>query len=156
MAENRVREKREILKSVKSYIGIGLGHIRPRIFLPTLLPLCVAHLMARSAHIPPYLARGELWVVKFRDGTMKRMLLRLVEWDALAPSVPRPTSGTSGPTCETGRRRTSGWTYTAVTHSHRPAPQPENLAPTGLEVLRSWWIACSDAERPSSAARPAR
>jgi hypothetical protein len=53
MAENRVREKREILKSVKSYIGIGLGHIRPRIFLPTLLPLCVAHLMARSAHIPP-------------------------------------------------------------------------------------------------------
>jgi aminoglycoside 6-adenylyltransferase len=33
---------------------------------------------------PPYLARGELWVVKFRDGTMKRMLLRLVEWDALA------------------------------------------------------------------------
>jgi hypothetical protein len=45
--------------------------------------------MARSAHIPPYLARGELWVVKFRDGTMKRMLLRLVEWDALAPSRSR-------------------------------------------------------------------
>ena len=37
-----------------------------------------------AAHIPAYLARDELWVVKFRDGTMKRMLLRLVEWDALA------------------------------------------------------------------------
>ena len=87
---------------------MGLGHNRPQIFLPTLLPLCVAHLMARSAHIPPYLARGELWVVKFRDGTMKRMLLRLVEWDALAPSVPRPTSGTSGPTCEDPHARLGG------------------------------------------------
>src|SRR5215211_5283973 len=28
---------------------MGLGHTRPQIFLPTLLPLCVAHLMARSA-----------------------------------------------------------------------------------------------------------
>jgi hypothetical protein len=27
---------------------MGLGHTRPQIFLPTLLPLCVAHLMARS------------------------------------------------------------------------------------------------------------
>jgi hypothetical protein len=88
---------------------------------------------------------------------MKRMLLRLVEWDALARLGPEADVWHIGThTCETGRRRTSGWTYTAVTHSHRPAPQPENLAPTGLEVLRSWWIACSDAERPSSPARPAR
>jgi hypothetical protein len=29
---------------------MGLGHTRPQIFLPTLLPLCVAHLMARSEH----------------------------------------------------------------------------------------------------------
>lgn len=35
------------------------------------------------AHMPAYLARGELWVVKLRDGTMKEMLLRMLEWHAL-------------------------------------------------------------------------
>ena len=144
-----------LVKSVKSQRYRPRAHSTPE-FCANVTPAMCRALNGEVCPHPPYLARGELWVVKFRDGTMKRMLLRLVEWDALAPSVPRPTSGTSGPTCETGRRRTSGWTYTAVTHSHRPAPQPENLAPTGLEVLRSWWIACSDAERPSSPARPAR
>src|SRR5215208_355623 len=43
MAGNRACEKREIP------LGIGLGYAGPRIFLPTVLPLCVAHLMARSA-----------------------------------------------------------------------------------------------------------
>jgi aminoglycoside 6-adenylyltransferase len=33
-------------------------------------------------HIPKYLARGELWVVKHRDWTMKQLLLRVLEWEA--------------------------------------------------------------------------
>lgn len=48
-----------------------------------LLDVC-SEFWFEAAHIPPYLARGELWIVKFRDGTMKRMLLRLAEWDARA------------------------------------------------------------------------
>ncbi|WP_166179527.1 aminoglycoside 6-adenylyltransferase [Rubrobacter tropicus] len=58
----------------------------PRLRPPTdaeLLAVC-SEFWFEAAHIPPYLARGELWVVKVRDGTMKRMLLRLIEWDALA------------------------------------------------------------------------
>ena len=35
-------------------------------------------------HIPKYLARGDLWVVKFRDWTMKELLLRMLEWHAMA------------------------------------------------------------------------
>lgn len=37
-----------------------------------------------AAHMPTYLVRGDLWVVKFRDWTMKEMLLRMLEWHALA------------------------------------------------------------------------
>ena len=37
-----------------------------------------------AAHIPRYLLRGELWVVKFRDWTMKQQLLRMIEWHAIA------------------------------------------------------------------------
>lgn len=33
-------------------------------------------------HIPKYLDRGELWVVKLRDWTMKELLLRMLEWEA--------------------------------------------------------------------------
>lgn len=58
----------------------------PRLRPPTatdLLAVC-SEFWFEAAHIPAYLARGELWIVKFRDGTMKRMLLRLIEWDALA------------------------------------------------------------------------
>ncbi len=36
-----------------------------------------------AAHIPRYLLRDELWVVKFRDWTMKEMLLRMLEWHAV-------------------------------------------------------------------------
>jgi aminoglycoside 6-adenylyltransferase len=39
-----------------------------------------------AAHIPRYILRGELWVVKFRDWTMKEMLLRVLEWHAAALS----------------------------------------------------------------------
>jgi aminoglycoside 6-adenylyltransferase len=35
-------------------------------------------------HIPKYAVRGDLWVVKFRDWTMKELLLRMLEWDALS------------------------------------------------------------------------
>ena len=61
-------------------------HVRP----PTdadLRDVC-SEFWFEAAHIPPYLARGELWIVKHRDGTMKQMLLRLIEWDALARGGP--------------------------------------------------------------------
>lgn len=35
-----------------------------------------------ASQVPIYLARGDLWVVKFRDATMKRHLLRMLEWYA--------------------------------------------------------------------------
>jgi aminoglycoside 6-adenylyltransferase len=37
-------------------------------------------------HIPKYAARGDLWVVKYRDWTMKELLRRILEWDAVARS----------------------------------------------------------------------
>jgi aminoglycoside 6-adenylyltransferase len=40
-----------------------------------------------AAHIPKYLMRDEPWVVKFRDWTMKCMLLKLMEWHAVALSA---------------------------------------------------------------------
>ncbi|WP_211335894.1 aminoglycoside 6-adenylyltransferase [Nocardia pseudobrasiliensis] len=36
------------------------------------------------AHLPRYLARGELWVVKSRDWETKELLLTAIEWHALA------------------------------------------------------------------------
>lgn len=41
-----------------------------------------------AAHLPTYLVRGDGWVVKFRDWTMKEMLLRMLEWHALATRGP--------------------------------------------------------------------
>ena len=35
-------------------------------------------------HQAGYLARGELWALKFRDGTMKKYLRRMLEWRAVA------------------------------------------------------------------------
>lgn len=37
-----------------------------------------------AAQIPKYVTRGELWVVKLRDWTMKQLLLQMIEWHALA------------------------------------------------------------------------
>ena len=37
-----------------------------------------------AAHIPRYLLRDELWVAKTRDWTMKQLLLRMLEWHAIA------------------------------------------------------------------------
>jgi aminoglycoside 6-adenylyltransferase len=39
-----------------------------------------------AAHIPRYLLRNEPWVVKIRDWTMKELLLRMLEWHAVALS----------------------------------------------------------------------
>ncbi len=36
-----------------------------------------------AAHIPRYILRDEPWVVKFRDWTMKQLLLRMLEWHAI-------------------------------------------------------------------------
>jgi aminoglycoside 6-adenylyltransferase len=41
-------------------------------------------------HIPRYLARDEPWVVKHRDWTMKTMLLRMLEWHAVATAAGEP------------------------------------------------------------------
>ncbi len=37
-----------------------------------------------ASHIPKYLQRNELWVVKSRDWTMKELLLQMMEWRASA------------------------------------------------------------------------
>ncbi|HSX24732.1 MAG TPA: aminoglycoside 6-adenylyltransferase [Candidatus Andersenbacteria bacterium] len=36
-----------------------------------------------ASHIPKYLVREDLWVVKFRDWTMKEMMLKMLEWYAI-------------------------------------------------------------------------
>lgn len=40
-------------------------------------------------HVPRYLARGELFLVKQRDWTMKELLLEMIEWHAIAGN-PKP------------------------------------------------------------------
>jgi len=37
-----------------------------------------------ASHIPKYLQREDLWVVKFRDWTMKELILRMMEWRTIA------------------------------------------------------------------------
>lgn len=39
-----------------------------------------------AAHVPKYLVRGELWLVKERDQTMKDLLLQMLEWHAVSLS----------------------------------------------------------------------
>jgi aminoglycoside 6-adenylyltransferase len=57
----------------------------PRLALPTEAEFgaVVSEFWFEAAHMPTYLSRDELWVVKQRDGTMKNMLLRMIEWHAL-------------------------------------------------------------------------
>jgi aminoglycoside 6-adenylyltransferase len=43
-----------------------------------------------AAHMPRYLAREDLWVVKFRDWTMKTNILQMLEWKALARADGKP------------------------------------------------------------------
>ncbi len=61
-------------------------HVAPRLAPPTQAEfLAVAtEFWFEAAHLPPLLARGELWVAKHRDWTMKRCLLRMIEWHARA------------------------------------------------------------------------
>jgi aminoglycoside 6-adenylyltransferase len=37
-----------------------------------------------ASHVPKFLQRGDLWVVKFRDWTMKELLLQMLEWHAIS------------------------------------------------------------------------
>jgi aminoglycoside 6-adenylyltransferase len=39
-----------------------------------------------AAHLPKYLLRDELWIVKFRDWTTKEALLKMLEWKVLLES----------------------------------------------------------------------
>lgn len=43
----------------------------------------VSEFWFEAAHMPKYLLRDDLWVVKFRDWTMKEMILKMLEWNAL-------------------------------------------------------------------------
>jgi aminoglycoside 6-adenylyltransferase len=62
------------------------GDTAPRRSLPSQAEFSdtVAEFWFEAAHMPTYLLRDDLWVVKFRDWTMKEMLLRMLEWHALA------------------------------------------------------------------------
>ena len=50
--------------------------------------LTVEEFWFEAWHIPKYLSRGDLWVVKFRDWTMKELLFRMLEWHATAVNGP--------------------------------------------------------------------
>jgi aminoglycoside 6-adenylyltransferase len=56
----------------------------PAVALPTEEELrdVVEEFWFEAWHIPKYLDRRELWVVKHRDWTMKELLLRVLEWEA--------------------------------------------------------------------------
>jgi aminoglycoside 6-adenylyltransferase len=62
----------------------------PKRSLPTATEFTdtVTEFWFEAAHMPTYLVREDLWVVKFRDWTMKEMLLRMLEWRALATNGP--------------------------------------------------------------------
>jgi aminoglycoside 6-adenylyltransferase len=87
-----------------------------------------------AMHIPRYLLRNELWLVKSRDWTMKRMLLRMIEWHALAAhggDAERAGSGASRP----GGRPSAGASVLARQASTRPSGFPTDLTcsrPVGI------------------------
>lgn len=60
------------------------GHIRKE--LPTEQEYldAVNEFWFEASHIPKYLIRDELWIVKLRDWTMKQLLLKLLEWHAIS------------------------------------------------------------------------
>jgi len=43
----------------------------------------VSNFWFEAYHMPGYLAREDLWALKFRDGTMKKALRKMLEWAAL-------------------------------------------------------------------------
>jgi aminoglycoside 6-adenylyltransferase len=48
----------------------------------------VAEFWFEAFHIPKLIDRNDLWVVKMRDWTMKRLLLEMIEWHAVAGRGP--------------------------------------------------------------------
>ncbi len=64
----------------------------PRIFpgapapSPEELRACCNEFWFEAIHVAQFIRRREFWVVKFRDWTMKSMLLQLLEWHARATS----------------------------------------------------------------------
>src|SRR5215211_2610252 len=71
---------------------MGLGHTRPQIFLPTLLPLCVAHLMARSAPLTGQDSPG-------KDTGLSRKKCRTLQ--EKIPDSPGRNAGLSRKKCRT-------------------------------------------------------
>ncbi|KRR29395.1 aminoglycoside 6-adenylyltransferase [Bradyrhizobium retamae] len=61
----------------------------PAAVLPSQEEFCaiVEEFWFEAFHVPKYLARGELWLVKQRDWTMKELLLRMMEWHAVTRSI---------------------------------------------------------------------
>lgn len=136
------------------------GH-SPRIRPPTnadLLDVC-SEFWFEAAHIPGLLARDELWVVKFREGTMKSMLLRLIEWDALARLGPKVDVWHVGPHMRDWARRTSGQTCIAATVASTsktpllPSRSPSICSPSYPD---GWLRGSISAIRPASKTRYAR
>jgi aminoglycoside 6-adenylyltransferase len=73
----------------KSGVTVGLpaaSYGFPAAGLPSQEEFCalVEEFWFEAFHVPKYLARGELWLVKQRDWTMKELMLRMIEWHAIA------------------------------------------------------------------------
>jgi aminoglycoside 6-adenylyltransferase len=68
--------------------GLPAAGGRPSRRLPDQVDLdaIVTEFFFEAAHIPRYLMRDELWLVKARDWTMKKCLVTVLEWHALAKS----------------------------------------------------------------------
>ncbi|MBM0107066.1 aminoglycoside 6-adenylyltransferase [Steroidobacter sp. S1-65] len=71
--------------------GLAVNLPRPSGRVPTVpLPSSEAFRAAveefwfEAVHVPKYLVRGELWLVKQRDQTMKALLLQMLEWHAVS------------------------------------------------------------------------
>lgn len=75
--------------------GIAKDLPSPSGQFPVLLPdqqkftAAVEEFWFEAAHIPKYLIRDELWVAKFRDWTMKTLLLKMLEWRAVTKGKSR-------------------------------------------------------------------
>ncbi|HEJ9067491.1 TPA: aminoglycoside 6-adenylyltransferase [Serratia marcescens] len=64
------------------------SHGKPLVKLPSNMEFLasVEEFWFEASHIPKYLARGELWLVKQRDWNTKELLLTMVEWHTIASS----------------------------------------------------------------------
>ncbi|CAG9168569.1 aminoglycoside 6-adenylyltransferase [Cupriavidus respiraculi] len=64
----------------------------PRLALPSQQAFsdAVEEFWFEASHVPKYLVRSELWPARLRDWAMKELLLRMLEWHALAKGDPAP------------------------------------------------------------------